>query len=544
MRASAHGLAGTQSPGGTADPAARRAAGPAWPAVIPALVTLAATLYQISHHSFWDDEAATLSATQRTLPQLLLLLRHVDAVHGAYYFLMWFVVRLAGTSELAARFPSAVAMAVAAGMITLLGRRLVSASAGVAAGLVFAAIPEVDYYGQTARSYAIVTALATIASYLLVRALVSGPRTRWRWLAGYGAAIAALGLANMFALLLVPAHGLTLAVAHRHGPRGGTPGTAARRLAAGWLVAVVAAGIVVSPVALLALGQTHQIHWIKRPSLATYAGLDQLTGPGAMGIAVLAAMVAGVAVAAATSRNRTGGQRPAGPIAPRPPGPIAPRPPGLIAPRSPGLITLCLPWLVLPAAILIGASYVHPVYDPRYIVFCIPAAALLAGAGLAALGRAAVMGRAAVVGRVAAPAALILIVALALPAQASVRQTGRQDMRAVSHFLARSSRPGDGVYYANPWLREIEIAYPAGFRGLRDVNGGTPAAVTGQLTVANIPFPADRKRLGAVSRVWVLDTSRRPAPLPSLGPLGFRWERTKTIRNYRIRLYVRIRPAP
>ena len=52
-----------------------------------------------------------------------------------------------------------------------------------------------------------------------------------------------------------------------------------------------------------------------------------------------------------------------------------------------GLVALALPWFVLPPAILLAASLIHPVYTIRYIAFCIPAAALLAGAALAALGR-------------------------------------------------------------------------------------------------------------------------------------------------------------
>ena len=66
-------------------------------------------------------------------------------------------------------------MAVAAGFLAALGRRLVSTRAGLAAGLVFAVLPSVTWYAQNARSYALVTALATIASYLLVRAMAADP---------------------------------------------------------------------------------------------------------------------------------------------------------------------------------------------------------------------------------------------------------------------------------------------------------------------------------------------------------------------------------
>ena len=43
---------------------------------------------------------------------------------------------------------------------------------------------------------------------------------------------------------------------------------------------------------------------------------------------------------------------------------------------------MALPWLLLPPAILLTASVIHPVYNFRYIICCIPAAALLIGAAL------------------------------------------------------------------------------------------------------------------------------------------------------------------
>ena len=69
---------------------------------------------------------------------------------------------------------------------------------------------------------------AVIATYLLVRAAAD---RRWRWWTAYGAAIALTGLFNLFALLLVVAHGATLLLARGAGPRrrraAGRPGAPA-----------------------------------------------------------------------------------------------------------------------------------------------------------------------------------------------------------------------------------------------------------------------------------------------------------------------------
>ncbi len=47
-----------------------------------------------------------------------------------YYSLIWVVVRIGGSGEFAVRLPSAMALAVAAAVVTVLGRRLVSRGPG------------------------------------------------------------------------------------------------------------------------------------------------------------------------------------------------------------------------------------------------------------------------------------------------------------------------------------------------------------------------------------------------------------------------------
>ena len=201
-------------------------------------VTLAMMLWRIQRPSYWRDEGATLAAVQRPFGELIRMLGNVDAVHGAYYMIIWAVVRFGGTGEFATRLPSALAMAVAAAGVAAIGRRLASPRAGLFAGLIFAVLPEISWYGQDARSYAMGSALATTASFLLVRVLGAGGSRRG-WLAGYGLALTGLGLGNIFGLLLIPAHGLTVALtARRPGglrpgdrPAGGRPARWCRRSA-------------------------------------------------------------------------------------------------------------------------------------------------------------------------------------------------------------------------------------------------------------------------------------------------------------------------
>ena len=154
-------------------------------------------------------------------------------MHGAYYLLMHVVAAVLGTSATALRFPSLCAMVIATGFVAATGRRAaalalaarpggrkagrgldVPALTGLLSGLLFATAPYMTYYAQMARSYAIETMFAVIASYLLLRAWPDG---RWRWWLGYAAAVALTGLFNIFGLLILAAHGVTLLLTDARG---------------------------------------------------------------------------------------------------------------------------------------------------------------------------------------------------------------------------------------------------------------------------------------------------------------------------------------
>jgi len=99
--------------------------------------------------SLWFDESATISASaSRTVPELWRLLTHIDAVHGLYYLLMhgWFAIF--PPTEFWSRFPSCLAVGVAApesrclpGCSLAIGR---ACDTGVR-GVVFAIMPRTTW---------------------------------------------------------------------------------------------------------------------------------------------------------------------------------------------------------------------------------------------------------------------------------------------------------------------------------------------------------------------------------------------------------------
>ena len=258
-----------------------------WTLIASPVVTLAVMLWGVIARPYWGDEADTVSAVSRSLPQLIRLLHHIDAVHGLYYLLLWPVARIAGTGEFAMRVPSAVAMAAAAAGVTAIARRLASRQAGLCAGLLFAALPTVSIQAHDARPYAMITAVAVLASYLLVR---TAQDPRLRLLIAYALSLVLVGYVQLFGLLLVPAHAVTLiGLRRRRGTaEDGQLADAARApLGRRWLIAIAVAGVAVAPVAILGWAQRAQIAWIPRPGWNDVGDLVNTLIAGSAAAAVL-----------------------------------------------------------------------------------------------------------------------------------------------------------------------------------------------------------------------------------------------------------------
>lgn len=471
---------------------------------VPALAALAVGGYRLGGPSLWRDEAYTISAAQRPVGQMFAMLWHVDAVHGPYYLCMHFVVSLLGTSAVALRLPSLLGMVITAGFTAALGRRLARAAelpapalTGLVAGLLFAGAPQTTYYAQDARPYGPVVMFAVIATYLLVRAAAD---RRWRWWTAYGAAIAMTGLFNLFALLLVAAHGVTLLLARgqarSHRPAEGDPvpqpADQPQAALSRWLVVVAAAVAVLAPMIYFGYQQGHTLGWVSRPGLRTVARLVAAFA----GSKHLIPLVAAIALCGVLA--------------------------GWMS-RRPGELTLAgvtLPWLVLPPLILISVSQVYPAYVERYVAFCVPALALLCAAGLAWLVRLAAATpvgkrRPALAWVPSAVALAALAVLLIGPQQAVMRPSARPDnLRAAAAVVSAHERPGDVIFYIPPRTRVLSIAYPGPFLHLRDLALARSPAASDSLVGTQAGPSALRSRFTGVRRVWIVrwnsQHSRRP----------------------------------
>jgi mannosyltransferase len=500
---------------------------PAWvdlavPA-LPAVLGLITGGYHAGVPPLWRDEAATKAIAGRSVGQILATMPHDDVVHGAYYLVVHVVIRLFGSSNGALRLPSVLAMGVACAFTALIAQRLcrsagrlVAASTGMTAGLVFALLPATIRYAQEARSYAIVTMMATVATYLLLRAIDDGGKLRW---AGYGAAIFFTGLFNIFGLTLLAAHGLTLLAT-----AGRRPGRRLLGTPLSWLAAGVVATALTLPVVIMAYSQQDALSWmsssvpVRKDVIVLahlWAGSPSLTWP-VFGLAALGAVLSFA--------------------------------PGQIAGRrdlSPG--TVALPWLVMPPAVLLAVSTTHPVYDQRYVEFCLPGLAICAASGITWLWRlaATALGHGTSLGQgtgdengqgrpvyaiawLTAVPALAVAVALAIalqPADAVVRQPGYRpdDLELESQIIAANARPGDIVFYIPINDRIVSMPFHGPWQKLRDIARATSPVSSNTLYGTDVSPAELLTRFTHVTRVWVVTSSEVSEPdylaLPQATPL-------------------------
>ncbi|HEX6933524.1 MAG TPA: glycosyltransferase family 39 protein [Streptosporangiaceae bacterium] len=445
--------------------------GPRWARWLPPAIALLSSLFMINSPSYWRDEAATLAAIKRPLGDLIKMLGNVDAVHGAYYLMMWPIEHVFGPGELVMRLPSAVAVAVGAAFVAATGRRLISPWAGLAAGLIYAILPVTSRYGQEARSYAMVMTAAAIASYLLVRVLRAEPGRQRRWLAGYAASIAALGILNIFGLLLVPAHAVTVALYCRRGLR--EPGP--RKLAISWLTAVAAGVVVASPLLVLGYLQRGQIAWLAvNTSSSGLNTLFSLSGSYLTTTTLLIVIAVSLVLSTEASRAKRRAEWPW------------------------RLAQVSLPWLIVPPLLLLAASTVQPVYTSRYILICIAPLALIGGAAIASFGRTA--------GTIALG---ILLVSGATTQVGQRTQAGHyDDILAIDQIVAANARPGDVVLYTNPNAESFGAAYSYGLGKLRNIALKQGPIPSGTLAGTSAPIAEIKNRLRHVKRVWVVEINR------------------------------------
>ena len=186
------------------------------------LLAFARLVYGLGAQNLWLDEAFSLQRAESSWPALIAGalpltdgVRTVDTTDQhpfAYFVFLGLMLRAAGISEFALRFPAVIAATLLVPAAWALARRLTRSrvlprSAPVWAALLVAINPFYLWFGQEVRMYAQVALLALVSTYLLLRwADAAAGRRRRLALIGYVVAICLLLSTHYFAVLILPAH--------------------------------------------------------------------------------------------------------------------------------------------------------------------------------------------------------------------------------------------------------------------------------------------------------------------------------------------------
>ncbi|WP_293306728.1 hypothetical protein [Mycolicibacterium sp.] len=448
-------------------PAPRR-----WDSGLIALLTIVLSAAGAARPSLWFDEAATISAGTRSVPELLRMVGHIDAVHGVYYLLMhgWFAVFPA--TEFMSRLSSAIAVGAAAAGVVVLGRQLSTRQVAVTAGLVFAILPRVTWAGMETRSYALTMAAALWLTVFCVRAARRNRKVLW---CGYFALLVAATLLNVFLVLIIPVHAVAVGVC------------AGRRALRDWAVAAVAAVGAVTPFLMFTQTQLFQVRWISPLQAGTAVKIvqDQYFDRAVP----FAALAGAILLAGGVELWRRGT-------------------PASVRPAR--LAVIAITWMAAPtAALLLYSAVRHPVYYPRYLSFTAPAIALLLGQCVVAVGR----------GRVGVTAILAALTVAAAPnylAQRGPYAKEHMDYSQVADVIERYAAPGDCLVLDNSttWkpgpIRPLLAARPAAYQRLHDYGRGRTAIQRNMLWDSHIAIWAWADKMPDCPALWTI-TERDPS---------------------------------
>jgi mannosyltransferase len=430
-------------------------------------------LVRINWPSLWADELSTWDMVTTSWSQLVGGLQHHEATFGPYYAFMHLWVSAFGDSDTVLRLPSVLAMAGTAGLTARIGTRLGTPRVGLLAGLLFAVLPATSRYAQEVRPYALVMFAATLSTLMLLRAL---ERPRFWPLAGYALSVGLLGSLHVAALLLIPAHCLAVLAVRR---------AAMLR----WMVAAAVGALPALPILYLSSQQADQASGIGPQTVSQLANYPEAL----FGTAIVAGMLLIMGLFSVSARYPA---------------------------------VFYTSWALAPVVLLFLASKVTPLWLPQYLLFTIPAWALLAATALqrTRLVRGIVI--------------FALVAAVGISAQAAIREPAghQQATKEAADLIATKMAPGDAIVYnahdggadvygvSSRVGRDLVAHYVPASRRPADALQLVPERTNGLGVVAECADAA--KCLAGKKRLWILRLGKQSDPVN-----GLDGTKTTAIRN-------------
>jgi mannosyltransferase len=455
--------------------------------VLPSLFAVALCLYDLSTRSLWLDEAATVAIVSQHGAAFGAALAHDGGNMLGYYALLHVLTGWFGTGAFVIRFPSVIFAGATVAATGTLALRLFGRRAAVWAGVLSALSLSLVYWGQDARGYAPMVALAA-ASFLSFVALLEPDAGRRSWIAYVVVSTAAV-YCGLEAVLVIPAQLVVLAWRRER-----------------WRPVVSATVVVILcciPLAILAAGRgSAQLFWVPPPSLRVLHQVVQAlassglqpsfyTSTGtALLILTLVLLAAGVVRAARLALS--GGTR-----------------------ATWGAL-LTISWLLVPATLAAVESAVgQSIFQPRYLIVSLPAVSLLLAWTLAdrRLPRRLTL---------AVAVALIVLRALQLVPAYGVSS---ENWRGATSFVVGHSRPSDCIaFYPLDNRQAFRYYLSAPATAPRPILPSLPWAQVRPFVedYASLSPPAVTRLPDSCGRVWVVASHEGRAGGPPASAENYR----------------------
>ena len=409
--------------------------GSAAPIALWLIIGLAAVLRvaYLGAKSIWSDEAFSIVMAKLPWSDFWRMTTTTEANMSLYYVLLRGWLRF-GDPAWWVRLLSALTAVAVVPIVYWIGREFLSDRAGVLAALLLAINVFHIRYSHEARSYSLVVLLVAFSFLAFFRSFQESGHL-WGGLYVLSSALALY--AHFFAALALLAQFVALAA---------IPGP--RRLATRQLARLCLVFLLASPLLWFVLFRNRgQLDWLQPIHWRDwYHFLLYMTGSGLkFGIALVAILVA---LKTWISRWRTQQWDMEG-----------------------WSFLVLILWLALPLCVTMVVSIWKPIYAPRFLLFCLPAALLLIADGLA---------------RITYPwirygLVTLLVVSAVGPIRSYYVEPGQEDWRNAVEFIAQNVSAGDSAYLPNAYcefplnyqLEHSRMAVP----GLRVVSSITPEAL-------------------------------------------------------------------
>jgi hypothetical protein len=425
-------------------------------AAVAALAAFGLTLRLLATRGIWLDEATSIHQAQMPLGQMLEIMRSTDVHPPLHHIVLWLTVRAIGTSELAVRLPSLLAMTALIPLLYVVARDIYDRRAGYAAAALGSVAPFAVWYAQEARMYALFMVFALIAVWCQVRILRDGHGRTHEWV-GYVLASAALVYTQYFGALFVGVQLLAFGVA---AARGALP----LRRALTWTAVLAVLMLPLAPFAIDQFAANESAgRGFQQPAQAGGA-VEPGAAPGAYAALTNAAWAV-LGYHSNATMTAIAALWPLGLLLA-----LALLGRGRSWPTM--LVVACA---ALPAVALFVLGQAKPfVFEVRYFVGVVPLALLLLARGLTSWARSP-----AVVALASVAAAAVLALGLA-DQQFNGSNPRVYDFKAAVSAIEDRARPGDVIVYSPKYVDTV-IAYYED-RGLRTqpLEDGLPERKRGQ----------------------------------------------------------------